>query len=170
MGLLSSLVGLVSPPAGIALKFLGGVKSAIGDAFTWVTKSVTHMLVAVLAVSLLVNGWQLFDRREQLRKAARQHASDVAAFGQEQSAFASLMGSFHTVLGAVHSQNATIEHLYTTSQARQQAAQSALAAATARDAGIMAREGGVKAETAQTPPQGKTCATGPETMAEWEQF
>ena len=124
-----------------------------------------HPVGALLAVSLLGNAWQLFDHREQLRKAARQHTADVAAFSGERAAFTSVLHSYGVIRAALAGQNATITALAAASQVRQNAAQAALGQAAARDAGYQASESALQADAAQRRAQGHSCPDSPAVIA-----
>ena len=117
-----------------------------------------HPVGALLAVSLLANAWQLFDHSEQLKKAAHQHAADVAAFAGERAAFASVMHSYGVIRAALAGQNASIERAQAAGDAAHRAQQAALAA----DAGDASHRAALaQAQTDDAAKQGTApgCAT-----------
>lgn len=168
MGIFSTIVGVVSPPAGLALKVFGAGKNVIGSTWKAVTASSTSILATLAALAfmaLAVHDW--YGRHEGAKALKVQHSELVAAQRDNrewQSAFDTLYGAEQNLYRALTNQNETVTYWHNRGEAAQRTAQSQLDAAKGRWASAESRAAAARAEaTAQV--GNRECASGPAARA-----
>lgn len=134
------------------------VGSLFGGAWDWATASAAHLFATALALSLMANGWQLYDVRRERAAAAKRESVLLAAFTQEKAAYRS-------VRQALDRQNKAIDVLAADGRARQLAAQQHERAAQARSKDRAAASSAIGRELAKLPPASADCRTPASVLA-----
>ncbi len=164
MSVLSSIVGTVFPPAGIAMRVLGGAKDWAGKAFAWITASAAHILGVALAVALGWGWWGHHEAAKWERQAVHEKAARMSDGRTWQRADQINHTSITLLTSSLDAQSAKVRTWASVAATRQQAAQAALRAQQAHGRALDTVRARIVAE------QATGCHTGQSVLDAKEQF
>ena len=147
-------------PLNLLVSAWSWIKGAASDALAWVTKSVTHLLLAALAVAIALDLWQWHENAALAARDGKAIAAWQRLFTAEQAAFRGEKAFAATLTGQIANQNAGIEALHQASDARAKAAHATLAGAVARGDALQATATQLRASAASGP-AAADCKTPP---------